>query len=227
MLPGLDLSVDYYNIKIKDIITTISAQDLVTRCFNGSTALCSQISRDASGTITQTRSTYVNLSQYKTDGIDAELSYRVPLDRIAPGLPGTLRFHLAGSWVNSLTVNDGVTSIEYVRSQGYSFGLGVPKWRANGSVGYEGARVGGEIRARYISPGEYNSTVNLTNNHIKAYTYFDLEAHTRIPSNFSGTLELYANVTNLFDKDPPVSSLYSPYYDVIGRFISVGARVKF
>jgi outer membrane receptor protein involved in Fe transport len=227
IIPGLDLSVDYYNIKIKDIITSIAAQDLVTRCYNGNASLCSQISRDASGTITQTRSGYVNLSQYKTDGIDAELSYRMPLSRIAPTLPGMLRFHLTGTWMNRLAVDDGISTIDYVRSQGYSFGLGVPKWRANGSIGYEGARVGGEIRARYISPGLYNSTVNLTNNHINAYTYFDLEAHTRIPSSFGGTLELYVNVSNLLDKDPPVSSLYSPYYDVVGRFISVGARVKF
>lgn len=227
MVPGFDLSFDYYNINIRNIITTIAPQDLVTRCYNGNTALCSEISRDSSGTITQTRAGYVNLSQYKTDGIDGEVSYRMPLSRLSAKLPGTLRFHVSGTWVNALTVNDGVTSIDYVRSQGYSFGLGVPKWRVNGSIGYEGARFGGEFRARYISPGEYNSTVNLTNNHINAYTYFDLEAHTRIPSSFGGTLELYVNVSNLFDKDPPISSLYSPYYDVVGRFISVGARVKF
>lgn len=226
-VPGLDLSVDYYNIKIRDIITSIAAQDLVTRCFNGNTALCSQITRDSSGTITQTRSGYVNLSRYKTDGIDAELSYRVPLDRIVANAPGVMRFRFAGTWVNNLTVDDGVSTIDYVRSQGYSFGLGVPKWRVNGSVAYEGARAGGLLRARYISSGSYNSTVNLTNNHIKAYTYFDLEAHTRIPTDKMGALELYVNVSNLFDKKPPVSSLYSPYYDVIGRFISVGARVKF
>ena len=40
-------------------------------------------------------------------------------------------------------------------------------------------------------------------------------------------IELYANATNLFDKKPPVSSLYSPYYDVIGRYVTVGARMRF
>ncbi len=40
-------------------------------------------------------------------------------------------------------------------------------------------------------------------------------------------VEVYANVSNLFDKDPPISSLFSPYYDVVGRFFTVGARINF
>uniref|UniRef100_UPI0035CBDA54 TonB-dependent receptor domain-containing protein n=1 Tax=uncultured Sphingomonas sp. TaxID=158754 RepID=UPI0035CBDA54 len=225
-IPRLNMSVDYYDIKIKDVITTIAAQDLVTRCYNGNTALCAQIDRDASGTLIRTRATYVNLSQYKTDGIDAEMSYVLPVASVFAGSPGNFRFRAIGTWVDSMSTNDGVSTIEYVRSQGYSFGLGVPKWRVNGSIGYDGPTYALQVRARYISPGNYNSTVNIVNNHIDAYTYFDLQASTKIPTLEGRSMEIYMNVTNLFDKDPPISSLYSPYYDVIGRYITVGARIK-
>ncbi|KAK0340319.1 hypothetical protein LTR94_031021, partial [Friedmanniomyces endolithicus] len=48
-IPGLNLSLDYYNIKIEDVITTIAPQDLVNRCYNGNLDLCSKVERDAAG----------------------------------------------------------------------------------------------------------------------------------------------------------------------------------
>jgi outer membrane receptor protein involved in Fe transport len=226
-VPGLNLTVDYYDIKIDDVITTIAPQDLVTRCFAGNQDLCSKIDRDASGTLVRTRSTFVNLSKYATNGIDAELAYALPLSKLGVANDGRLRFRLLGTWVDRLSTNDGVSQIQYVRSQGYSFGLGVPKWRVNGSIGYQSPTFSAEVRARYISPGVYNITQDITNGHIPAYTYVDLQLSTRIPTQGKSSMELYANASNLFDKDPPVGSLYSPYYDVIGRYITVGARVRF
>jgi outer membrane receptor protein involved in Fe transport len=224
---GLNMSVDYFKIDVDDVITTIAAQDLVTRCYNGNTALCARVERDASGTITRTVSTFVNLANYKTDGIDAEVSYVLPLDRLFASSGGRMKFRMLGTWVNSLTTDDGVVKLEYVRSQGYSFGLGVPAWRVNGSVGYEDRTFSGLVRARYISPGDYNNQVPLTNNHIGAYTYFDLQAQMKVPVSDKREMELYANVANLFNKAPPPGSLYSPYYDVLGRYFTFGARVRF
>ncbi|WP_066680027.1 TonB-dependent receptor domain-containing protein [Caulobacter sp. CCH9-E1] len=226
-ISGLSMSLDYFKINIDDVITTIAAQDIVTRCANGNQDLCSRVTRDASGTITRIVSTYVNLANYKTDGFDAEISYSTVFDRLIPGAPGRIRARLLGTWVNSLTTNDGVSKIEYVKSQGYSFGLGTPKTRANASLDWAGEVFSANIRARYISAGNYNNTVDLVNNHIKAYTYVDLGVQARLPEFGGKQVELYANATNLFDKKPPVSSLYSPYYDVIGRYVTVGARMRF
>ena len=223
-ISGLNLSLDYYNIDIDDVITTIAPQDLVNRCFNGNTDLCSRIDFNSDDTIARTRSTYVNLSNYKTDGIDGQISYVLPLEGLGDG-SGKLRFGVVGTWVNSLTTNDGTSEIEYVTSQGYSFGLGVPRWRVNGTLGYQNETFTGLIRARYISPGQYNKTLDISNNDIPAYTYFDLQARVEVPSVPS--LEIYGNVKNMFNKKPPYGSLYSPYYDVVGRYFSVGARINF
>jgi outer membrane receptor protein involved in Fe transport len=226
-IPGLNMSIDYYNIKIDDVITTIAPQDLVNRCFNGNTALCSKIERNAQGDLVRTMSTYVNLAEYQTDGVDAEISYAAPLDRFFPEAPGRVTARLVGTWVNSLTTNDGVSEIQYVKSQGYSFGLGVPEWRLNGSLGWKGDVFGANLRARYISAGDYNSTIKIVNNHIGSYTYFDLGATADLTRFGAQGVELYANATNLFDRQPPVGSLFSPYYDVIGRYVTIGARARF
>ena len=226
-LPGFNISVDYFDIDIDNVITTVSAQDIVTRCANGNADMCSRVTRDATGGISRIVSTYVNLANYKTDGVDAEISYATNLDRLIPDAPGRIRARWLMTWVNSLTTNDGVSKIEYVKSQGYSFGLGTPKSRMTAALDWSGKVFSANLRARYISPGTYNRTVDLVNGHIKAYTYVDLGVQAKLPEVMGHEVELYANATNLFDKDPPVSSLYSPYYDVIGRYVTVGARMRF
>ncbi|KAI1691242.1 tonB dependent receptor domain-containing protein [Ditylenchus destructor] len=208
-------------------VAGLNMSDLVTRCYNGNTALCARVERDGNGNISRTVSTFVNLANYKTKGIDAEVSYILPLNRLFDSADGRLKFRVLGTWVDSLTTDDGVVKLEYVRSQGYSFGLGVPAWRVNGSIGYEDQTFSGLVRGRYISPGEYNNQVPLTNNHIGAYTYFDLQAQMKVPVSDGRQMELYANVSNLFNKAPPPGSLYSPYYDVLGRYFTLGARVRF
>lgn len=225
-LPGLRLSVDYYRVRIDDVITIVSAQDLVIRCFNGNQALCTNVERDGAGNIVRTLTSYLNLSEYNTHGIDAELSQTLPLRRFVD-LPGKLTFRLRANWVSSLTTNDGVTTIEYVRSQGNSFSLGVPEWRVNGSIGYESEGFGAQFRARYISPGNYNSTIRLLNNHIPAYTYVDIFARVRIATTPRTKMEIHGSVANLLDKQAPNGSLYSPFYDVVGRYFSAGARLAF
>lgn len=226
-IAGLNLSLDYYNIKIDDVITTIAPQDLVNRCFNGNTALCANVDRDASGNLIRTRSTYVNLAEYQTDGIDAEVSYSSDAGVWVPGATGRVQMRLVGTWVNSLTTDDGVTQIEYVKSQGYAFGLGVPELRVNASLGWKGEVFGANLRARYISEGLYNTTVKIVNNDIDAYTYVDLGLTADLAHYGADGVELYANATNLFDKSPPNGSLYSPYYDVVGRYVTIGARYRF
>ena len=225
-VPGLNLSLDYYHIYIDNVIDTIASQDVVTRCFNGNQALCDRIDFGANNSIQRTVSTYVNLANYKTDGIDGQVDYKLPIYKLGFDGNGQLHFNVKGTWVNSLTIDDGESTIEYVRSQGYAFGDGVPKWRVNATVGYESEGISGLVRARYLSPGDYNSSLNISNNHIGSYTYFDGQLSFNVKNASGPDMEMYINASNIFNKKPPYGSLYSPYYDVIGRFVSVGARVK-
>ncbi|KLJ02133.1 outer membrane receptor protein [Luteimonas sp. FCS-9] len=225
-VPGLDLSVDYFDIDIANVIVSVSAQDILTRCFNGNAEMCARVERDAAGNLTRIVSSQANLSRYQTNGIDVEAAYLLPMKRFS-ALPGALNFRLLGTWVDSLTTDDGVSRIEYVTSQGYSFGLGTPRWRGVASVGYQNDGFGVDLRARYISAGNYNTTLELTNNAIPSYVYVDLGLKYRLRYDNGPDVEFYANASNLLDKDPPVGSLYSPYYDVIGRYVTLGARMRF
>ncbi len=220
---GLDLSVDYFNIDIKDVITTIGLQDILNRCAAGNAELCSRVERDAGGNITRIVSTYTNLSQYKTDGVDLEASYR--RDARLFGAPGRLRLRTLATWVNSLSTDDGVKQMEYVGSQGYAFGLGVPKWRAVSSIAFDSDAFSVNARARYLSAGDYDRNQNIVNNRIGSYVYYDVGGAYRLGGE--GRVELYASANNVFNKKAPIAATFSPYYDVMGAYYTAGVRVKF
>ena len=76
----------------------------------------------------------------------------------------------------------------------------------------------------------------LTDNTVESVTYVDFRLGYRFM--LSGTeAEIFGNVTNLFDADPPVTPTYSAFlgyssqynsslYDVLGRRYTVGIRVR-
>lgn len=90
---GFSATVDYYNIKIKDAITTPTPGDIVSACFDNLSAAsasnpaCTAIRRNTlTGTLDGDPSiskglfgALTNQGQLKTDGIDVSLSYRTPL----------------------------------------------------------------------------------------------------------------------------------------------------
>ncbi len=220
---GLDLSVDYFDIRIKDVITTIGLQDILSRCAAGNPAMCARVERDAGGNITRIVSTFTNLSEYKTDGVDLEVAYKRPVTLFGTG--GTLSARTLASWINSLTTDDGIKNIEYVGSQGYAFGLGVPRWRAVSSLAFNSDRVSANVRARYIASGQYDRNQAIVNGAIGSYVYYDLGASARFGEG--GQFELYGAINNVTNKQAPIASTFSPYYDVMGRYYTAGLRLKF
>jgi len=222
-IPGLSLSVDYFDIRIKGAISTLSGQDIITRCANGNTALCGQIVRGSDNKIAHIFATFVNLAEYKTHGIDFEASYNLPLSKLSAAWPGTLKFRGLATYVPTLTTDDGVSKIEYAGDVGEALPFGTPKWRATGSLTYQDQALSVDARLRYVGGGMWNSALkDLENNAIKARTYVDLGARVTIDK-----LTLSLNVNNLFDVDPPLTTTGQIHYDQIGRYFSTAAKIKF
>ncbi|MBN8839317.1 MAG: TonB-dependent receptor [Sphingomonadales bacterium] len=218
---GLNLSIDYYKIDIQDAIVSLGAQDIITSCGLGNNAACAQIERDANGAPTTIRSTYINLAQYKTRGLDMEASYVLPMNRIS-SLPGSLRFRVLATYVPKVEINNGVAVIQRARDVGDGVSFGTPKWRGTGSISYSNSDFSIDARVRYVGGGVYDHTLDLANNKINSRTYFDLGGQATI-----GGLTWFASVNNLFDRKPPLTTYGSIFYDSIGRYINVGAKVHF
>ncbi len=77
--------------------------------------------------------------------------------------------------------------------------------------------------------------VDITYNDVPAIWYTDLNLKYGLPTLASGEGEVYFNVTNLWNKDPPVTNSSSrswivptefALYDVQGRRYTLGVRYK-
>lgn len=215
---GLVLSVDYFDINIENAIGTISSQQAVTLCAAGNQTLCSTIARDANGFITTVSANSINFTAYKTSGIDATFQYTLPLE-----LPGALSVRSTLTYLNNFTTNNGLATVEYVESQGdIRASLGAPRAIINTTLTYDTDDYGGYLRGRFLSAGYYDRTRQIQNNAIPAFFYVDAGVHVNIGIGLENPVQLNATVVNLLDRDPPMESQFSPFYDIIGRYFRVG-----
>jgi iron complex outermembrane recepter protein len=224
-LPGFQVSLDYYDIQIDDVITTLTAQEIINSCYQQSNqSACSQITRDAGGTITDINATYINIAQFTNKGFDFEASYRTAF------AGGQLTTRALANYVDTLEVDNGIVTIDGAGYLGSQATFLVPKWRGSLTVAYESEMIGGDVRARYLDGGGYapaSVLANVGNNHIGSRTYFDVGLRGYLPLPGDSRLTVYGNVQNVFDKEPALAALNSPYFDIIGRYFTLGLRANF
>jgi len=220
---GLSLSVDYYNIKIDGAIGTLSGAVLASACMKGSAAACARVIRDpVTETITTIFANSQNIASFKTQGLDFEASYVMRMSGL--GLPGTLRIRALANHVSHFIYNTGAVVTDTAGDVGDATPNAIPKWRGTLSFSYQGTGFGLDARVRYVGSGLYDHNLTtLINNEIASRTYLDLGGQVKVNKRFT----LFANVNNVFDRSPPISTSGPLYYDVIGTYFTVGARANF
>lgn len=230
-LPGLTASIDYYDIKIKDVIGTISAQEIVNRCNAGDTVLCSQITRTG-GAITEIRATNVNLASLKTSGLDIEASYRTDLS-----WGGSVGIRALVGYVDTFETSDGRTVLELAGSIGPgSPQPALPHWTGLLSYNYARGPFRGTVVHRYIGSAvidnQFRAPGEIDDNRVASRIYTNLNLSYEIEGVGKGS-EMYLNVENIFNVKPPRGFGWgygleaSPTYDVIGIMFKGGVRLRF
>ena len=256
-VPGLALTVDYYNIKITDAITTPTPDDVIGACFDNLTAAsatnpaCTVIRRDPStgglyGLAANAPGLFQplsNLGRIKTDGIDVSINYSKDV--------GFANWSLIanGNWTNSNKFQATPTSINRECVGLYSVNCGLNgsiqpefQWSVRNTLSFGMADV--SLLWRYIDGVRYedgDAFVGELNgkqvdfNSIPAEHYFDLT--TRFHASDEITLTL--TVQNLFDNQPKVvgnsigstsfnsGNVYPSTYDALGRRYAVSAKFRF
>jgi len=240
-LPGLSLSVDYYNIKLNGVISSLSAQQIVQFCFEGKTQFCGGFKLDSAvqgGNFINVQP--FNLASWKTSGIDIEASYQFqqPL-----GLPGSFTVRALGTHVIKFLVDAGVAGVDVVDQAGANNG-NTPHWKWLAVQTYDSGDFSLTLQQRWFSDGTYGnqyvvcqtgcpvSTGNhptIDRNKMEGAFYFDAGASFNL-----GGVTLYGKVDNLFDHDPAPApqtntglDVNPALYDTLGRTYRIGVRVKF
>ncbi len=234
-VPRLSLSVDYYDIKVKDAIATLGAQTLVDRCNNGDAATCLLTPRGADGRISGILLAPINFQQLVMNGIDVEVAYRIPMGDGASidlhGLVGYINKLNQVGQAGDVTKFAGNTDQPALDGPG-----GTPHWKMNGSATYAAGGYKVTVTGRYVGGGVItrdtgDDGILLADNHVSGRFYTDLYGEVTLTKTSKGSIALFGVIQNLFDRKPPFTGYEfvtaRQLYDVIGRQYTAGIRFAF
>ncbi|WP_447756142.1 TonB-dependent receptor domain-containing protein [Sphingopyxis fribergensis] len=241
-IPRLNLTIDYFNVKVDDAITTINAAQTLTDCFTNldpSSETCRAITRLTNGQIDFVNTNLSNIGSLRVEGLDVQADYRVNLPN-ALALSGDgaeLKLQAIASWMfsRSTQVVSGQPALECAGYMGGGCGGGsgfwlIPDFKLNLTGTYNSGPVTVRMQGRMVGDIKLKEGVVAAVERAPRHWLFDLSGEVRL----NKTVEFFGGIDNLFDKDPPIlgSALASDnsdptVWDVVGRRFFVGGRVRF
>ena len=223
-LPRFALSVDWFDIKIRNAIRSAGPDALLADCVANATATvrpasCGLVHRDVAGSLWLSPNGYVidlpnNAGSQQTRGIEVNGSYSQPLGGL-----GNLSASFIGTYLDAYKVSSGVTQpydcaglYGPTCSKGGTTDAGspLPRWRHKARLTLQlPSGIGLSGQWRYIGPVRAETLTNYQalkgaftfdpGLRLKPYSYFDLALNAMVGSRFDFRL----GVNNLFDKQPP------------------------
>lgn len=232
---GFRIAVDYWNIDIKDVIATLDPQTLLNDVLTNPSSVYQQyvIRDDTALGVSRVNVPELNLNAMKTDGIDFEIAYRIPINSLS--IPGALSIHAIGTEVRHSRTITATTDVD----QAGTAAAPGSSWTIN--TDYSFGNFAASLMTRYTSPIKYSATLvgpddprysvalpnsvnrNLWPEALYFNTYTAYTFHTRGGS----ALRLYFNIDNLLDKQPPIVaiSINGSPWDLIGRAFKLGLDI--
>ncbi len=226
-IPGLSVTVDYYNIKVTGAVSSFTPGDIIAQCFDTLTATsasspaCLAIQRNPvtgglDGDVATTPgllSAISNLGTIKTSGIDLNVNYRrdIGFAKLALAFQGNWtresKFQAAPGLINRECVGYYSVNCASIQPEFYWNTRATLTFAENVDVSLmwrhiDGVKQEPEDALNGNGPafsGTFNGdTVNF--GRIKAHDYFDFTTRIGVAENFDFTV----TVQNLLDKQPPI-----------------------
>ncbi|MCM8732348.1 MULTISPECIES: TonB-dependent receptor domain-containing protein [unclassified Hephaestia] len=225
-VPGLDVTVDYWDIDIKNVITQFSYDTLIRLCVDAPTIdnpYCARVTRDpVTGHATRVESNQLNAARLYARGIDIGLAYHRPLG------PGTLNLSFKGSYLL-----DKVTETTPGIPEGdikYDGAWGNPRFRGNLLTSYKIDNFNVALNTRFISAATYelntDSDEAFPHQHIPAKVYNDLTLQYRIADKYQLGVGVN-NISNTMPKYLPGIFRDTTVYGVVGRYFFTTIKMDF
>ncbi|MBC2777076.1 TonB-dependent receptor domain-containing protein [Parasphingopyxis marina] len=245
-IDGLSISLDWYRIEIGGAIGQLGVQAVVNQCEAGATDLCSLITRDiATDRLVLVGDVFINVDENVVSGVDLEVAYQRDIALFGGG-GEAIGARLYASWLdeNSETLagtqtidRAGQTGLQ--QSDGIAYAL--PDFKATGSLTYNNGGFSAFVQGRYIDGGTIENAlvegVDIERNSVSSAFYADARLSYEHQFDSGTSVEIFGQVTNLFDEDPPITPYYSVFlgysqqynpslFDVLGRRYTLGVRVR-
>ena len=237
-LPGLNLSFDYYKIKIDDVISSIGAAEIVNLCFlNVVPETCDAFNLNNPDGPNFINVQAFNLASIETEGFDIEASYRW---REPLGLPGSFTVRALATHVINFITDTGLPGTIPTDGAGVNNG-NTPHWKWLAVQTYENDAFSLLIQERWFTDGTYGNQYlvcqpgscpastairpTIDDNFMPGAFYLDIGG----TYNVTEAVTAYFKVDNLLDHDPARSTIFSnpTLYDQLGRTYRAGVRFRF
>lgn len=241
---GLDISVDWYRIRIENLISGVSSDNVLDDCYlRGMASACKLFQRDANGQVINLSHTLANKGWLETEGYDLAMNYRLPEFDI-----GQVTVHVDSNYVAKYNANAGPGAPTEFDAGNYS----VWRSRTNANVDWSKGSFGVNWAVRAYSnlkeacaydkaggplcdlPNHHTPGVGVTPlRTVGGVVFNDVQLRWKAPWQgvFSvGALNVLNRKAAAFYSGPASAAdseyAYNPSYD-IGRFLYVRYNQKF
>jgi outer membrane receptor protein involved in Fe transport len=232
-LDGFSMSADYYEIDIAGALAQIGVQNMVQQCFDFG-VFCDKITRDATtGRVTIVDNAFVNQDAARVVGTDLEMSYSMQL-----GGGGSLSARFLSTWLNeNSTTALGAAKRDIAGETGDG---SLPEFKSTTYLRYAKGPFSLFVQERFIGSGTLDfddvEGVTIDDNSVDSRYYTDVGL-TWGPEGATVDWQLFFNVQNLFDRDPPPAASFAQFsgtritndrlFDFYGRRYVVGVDLAF
>lgn len=246
-MSNLSATVDYFDIKVEDTISIINPVTSLAQCIaTGNPLFCSLITRDRLGTLwlldtARIVGTNQNIGGSRATGIDLGFNYTHKLPNL-----GSLNVNTVATYLLKAETEEikGLGNYDCVGLYGNNCGVPNPEWR-------------NKTRATWTTPWNWDlaltwrffgsvdvdtsssnpklaGPVQSVEKTLGSRNYFDLAGSYAVTKQIT----LRAGINNLFDKDPPITTVSGPsifgngntfpqVYDALGRRVFLNLNAKF
>ena len=251
-VPGFNLSVDYFDIQVDGLVSSVGALNTLNLCYGqNDAAACGRITRNAGGQLWVgtgvVQDLNNNIGGLATSGLDFNANYSFDWEDLGVANMGSVQLSFVGTLLNELITDTGLgtASSVYDCAGFYANQCGTPNpeyrhraratwltpwdmdlsatWRHYGEV---------ELAVLNATTGTLNNGGTRLDRYFDAENYLDLAATWQVRD----TVTLRAGVNNVLDNDPQLSysvgttgngNTYPQVYDSLGRYFFVGVTANF
>lgn len=249
-VPGLNLTVDYFNVQIEDAISFLAAQVILDGCFdpgNVNQEFCDRIERAPNtGNISQINIPSANLGEIKTSGVDISTDYSMDVP-IGIGGAGSLSAFWLGTFYfnNETKPTPDAEFIECIGLAGTTCGLPQPEFSFTSRVTYRTGPVSASLRWRFQGAvdndltefGAFGLDPEFWQENLDPeFVEMEEEHYLDFTLTYQATdyLLVSATVENLTDNQPPLAGFiadggntFPDFYETLGTRFIFGAKATF
>ena len=244
--PGLNMMIDYYNIKIDRYITDLGGgvNNILSLCYTVIQDInhpyCQAVQRNPGGDISIVVANRANVASLKTAGIDFQIDYGRNLNFGFFDNESRLNFYFLGTWVEKWTytpVTDLPDKIDCVGQFGATCDDPIPEFRIVSRLTWSTGPLQLSLRYRWVDKLKDDQIKNagvpaseLAKPTLGDQHYFDFSA----VYDATKDVQISFGVNNLFDNKPPLTgdsqeqaNTFPGLYDVLGRDYFISATIRF